>query len=289
MAQTKQIWTIQALLNWTINFFKQKGIESARLDAEVLLAHLLKKERIYLYVHFDEPMQEQELAVFREYVKRRAKHVPVAHIIGEKEFMGMKFKVTPDTLVPRPDTEILVENGIAELGRDNAAEIADIGTGSGAIILSMLADMPKAKGCAVDISAKALAVARENADSLGVSGRCEFSEGDLFAPLAGRVFDAVVSNPPYIPASDIAGLEDDVKKYEPLTALTDGGDGLSFYRRLFSEGRGFVKDGGMMAVEIGIHQSAQVRAIAEQSGWRDVKVVKDYAGIDRVVIAWKRN
>lgn len=289
MAQMKRIWTIQSLLNWTINFFKQKGIESARLDAEVLLAHLLKKERIYLYVHFDEPMQEQELAAFREYVKRRAQHVPVAHIIGEKEFMGLKFKVTPATLVPRPDTEILVENAIAELGKDSAAEIADIGTGSGAVILSMLVNMPKAKGCTVDISPEALAVARENADSLEVSDRCEFFEGDLFAPLGGRVFDAVVSNPPYIPQQDIAGLEDDVRKYEPLTALTDGGDGLSFYRRLFSEGRVFVKDGGMMAVEIGIHQSAQVRAIAEQSGWQDVKIVKDYAGIDRVVIAWKRN
>ena len=289
MAQMKGIWTIQSLLNWTINFFKQKGIESARLDAEVLLAHLLKKERIYLYVHFDEPMQEQELAAFREYVKRRAQHVPVAHIIGEKEFMGLKFKVTPATLVPRPDTEILVENAVAELGKDSAAEITDIGTGSGAVILSMLVNMPKAKGCTVDISPEALAVARENADSLEVSDRCEFFEGDLFAPLDGRVFDAIVSNPPYIPQKDIAGLEDDVKKYEPLTALTDGGDGLGFYRRLFSEGRAFVKDGGMMAVEIGIHQSAQVRDIAEQNGWQDVKIVKDYAGIDRVVIAWKRN
>lgn len=289
MAQMKRIWTIQSLLNWTINFFKQKGIESARLDAEVLLAHLLKKERIYLYVHFDEPMQEQELAAFREYVKRRAQHVPVAHIIGEKEFMGLKFKVSPATLVPRPDTEILVENAIAELGKDSAAEIADIGTGSGAVILSMLVNMPKSKGCTVDISPEALAVARENADSLEVSDRCEFFEGDLFAPLGGRVFDAVVSNPPYIPQKDIAGLEDDVKKYEPIAALTDGGDGLSFYRRLFSEGGAYVKEGGLMAVEIGIHQSSAVRKIAEENGWHNIKVIKDYAGIDRVVIAWKRN
>ncbi len=285
----KQVWTISSLLNWTVNFFKQKGIESARLDAEVLLSHLLKKERIYLYVHFDEPMQEQELAQFREYVKRRAQHVPVAHIIGEKEFMGLMFKVTPATLIPRPDTEILVESAITELGKNNATKIADIGTGSGAIILSMLANMPKAEGCTVDISADALKVARENADRLQAADRCEFFQGDLFAPLGGRVFDAVVSNPPYIPQSDIAGLEDDVKKYEPIAALTDGGDGLSFYRRLFAEGRAYVKDGGFMAVEIGIHQSEAVQKIAEENGWHDIKIIKDYAGIDRVVIAWKQN
>ena len=289
MTQTKTQWTIRALLNWTINYFKTKGIESARLDAEVLLAHLLHKDRIYLYVHFDEPMQENELSVFREYVKQRAMHKPVAYIIGEKEFMGLPFKVTPSVLIPRPDTEILVENVISQLNKDDAVEIADIGTGSGAIILSLLANLKQAHGCGVDISDEALAVAQQNAAALEVSERCELLSGDLFEPLQGRTFDVVVSNPPYIPKEDMAGLDDDVKKYEPVSALTDGGDGLSYYRRLFAEGMNYLRDDGFMAVEIGIYEAAAVSDIAEQNGWRDIKIIKDYAGIDRVVMAWKQN
>ena len=227
--EKKDVWTISSLLNWTVNYFKSKNIESARLDAEVLLSHVLGQERIYLYVHFDEPMEKAELSKFREYVKKRAQHMPVAYIIGEKEFMGLPFKVTPDTLIPRPDTEILVENVLANADNQGAVKIADIGTGSGAIILSLLANLPKAQGKTVDIAAKAVEVAKENAQSLQVADRCEFFVGDLFAPFAesGDKFDIIVSNPPYIPQADIATLEADVRAYEPVSALTDGGDGLT--------------------------------------------------------------
>lgn len=287
--EKKDVWTISSLLNWTVNYFKSKNIESARLDAEVLLSHVLGQERIYLYVHFDEPMQQDELNKFREYVKKRAQHVPVAYIIGEREFMGLPFKVTPDTLIPRPDTEILVENVLANVDKNKEMMIADIGTGSGAIILSLLANLPNAAGKTVDIAPKAIEVAKENAVNLQVDDRCEFFTGDLFAPLQDDKFDVIVSNPPYIPQKDIAGLEDDVKAYEPVSALTDGGDGLSYYRRLLGEGRAYLKENGFIALEIGIYQSKAVKRMAEENGWKNIKVIKDYAGIDRVVLAWNVN
>lgn len=287
--EKKDVWTISSLLNWTVNYFKSKNIESARLDAEVLLSHVLGQERIYLYVHFDEPMEQAELGKFREYVKKRAQHVPVAYIIGEKEFMGLPFKVTPDTLIPRPDTEILVENVLANLAEDETVQIVDIGTGSGAIILSLLANLPKARGKTVDIAVKAVEVAKENAVRLQVADRCEFLVGDLFAPLQDSKFDVIVSNPPYIPQKDIATLEADVRAYEPVSALTDGGDGLSYYRRLLAEGKRYLKENGFIALEIGIHQAKAVKRIALDNGWRNIKIIKDYAGIDRVVLAWNVN
>ena len=287
--EKKDVWTISSLLNWTVNYFKSKNIQSARLDAEVLLSHVLRQERIYLYVHFDEPMEQNELNKFREYVKKRAQHVPIAYIIGEREFMGLPFKVTKDTLIPRPDTEILVENVLNNVDKDKEIEIVDIGTGSGAIILSLLVNLPKAQGKTVDISSKAIEVAKENAVNLQVNDRCEFFVGDLFAPLNDNKFDVIVSNPPYIPQKDIATLEDDVKEYEPVSALTDGGDGLSYYRRLLSEGKAYIKENGFIALEIGIYQSNDVKQIAMDNGWKNIKIIKDYAGIDRVVLAWNVN
>ena len=287
--EKKDVWTINSLLNWTVNYFKSKNIQSARLDAEVLLSHVLRQERIYLYVHFDEPMEQNELSKFREYVKKRAQHVPIAYIIGEREFMGLPFKVTKDTLIPRPDTEILVENVLNNVDKDKEIEIVDIGTGSGAIILSLLVNLPNAQGKTVDISSKAIEVAKENAVNLQVNDRCEFFVGDLFAPLNGNKFDLIVSNPPYIPQKDIATLEDDVKEYEPVSALTDGGDGLSYYRRLLSEGKAYIKENGFIALEIGIYQSNDVKQIAMDNGWKNIKIIKDYAGIDRVVLAWNVN
>lgn len=287
--EKKDVWTISSLLNWTVNYFKSKNIQSARLDAEVLLSHVLRQERIYLYVHFDEPMEQNELNKFREYVKKRAQHVPIAYIIGEREFMGLPFKVTKDTLIPRPDTEILVENVLNNVDKDKEIEIVDIGTGSGAIILSLLVNLSKAQGKTVDISSKAIEVAEENAVNLQVNDRCEFFVGDLFVPLNGSKFDVIVSNPPYIPQKDIATLEDDVKEYEPVSALTDGGDGLSYYRRLLSEGKAYIKENGFIALEIGIYQSEDVKQIAMDNGWKNIKIIKDYAGIDRVVLAWNVN
>ena len=283
----QELWTIGRILKWTEQYFKEKGIESPRLDAEVLLSHILGRERIYLYVHFDEPLEPAELARYREAIKQRVQRVPVAYIIGEKEFMGLTFKVTADTLVPRPDTEILVQAAVERLrARGETPRFADIGTGSGAICLSILHFLPKAQADTVDISPAARAVAEENAAALGASDRVTFHTGDLLAPLAGQCYDAILSNPPYIPDGDIAALAPEVRLKEPRTALAGGKDGLDFYRRLTADAPAHLKDGGFLAVEVGIHQAAPVAALAVPSFSR-TEILKDYAGIERVVIAWK--
>lgn len=282
----QELWTIGRILKWTEQYFKQKNIESPRLDAEVLLSHILGRERIYLYVHFDEPLEPTELARYREAIKQRVQRVPVAYIIGEKEFMGLTFKVTADTLVPRPDTEILVQAAVERLrARGEAPRFADIGTGSGAICLSVLHFLPKAQADTVDISPAARAIAEENAAALEVADRVTFHTGDLLAPLAGS-YDAILSNPPYIPDDDIAALAPEVRLKEPHTALAGGKDGLDFYRRLTADAPALLKDGGFLALEVGIHQAAPVAAFAVPSFSR-TEILKDYAGIERVVIAWK--
>lgn len=282
----QKLWTIGRILKWTEQYFKQKNIESPRLDAEVLLSHILGRERIYLYVHFDEPLEPTELARYREAIKQRVQRVPVAYIIGEKEFMGLTFKVTADTLVPRPDTEILVQAAVERLrARGEAPRFADIGTGSGAICLSVLHFLPKAQADTVDISPAARAIAEENAAALEVADRVTFHTGDLLAPLAGS-YDAILSNPPYIPDDDIAALAPEVRLKEPHTALAGGKDGLDFYRRLTADAPALLKDGGFLALEVGIHQAAPVAALAVPSFSR-TEILKDYAGIERVVIAWK--
>ena len=283
----QELWTIGRILKWTEQYFKEKGIESPRLDAEVLLSHILGRERIYLYVHFDEPLEPAELARYREAIKQRVQRVPIAYIIGEKEFMGLTFKVTEDTLVPRPDTEILVQAAIERLrARGDAPRFADIGTGSGAICLSVLHFLPKAQADTVDISPAARAIAEENAAALEVADRVTFHTGDLLAPLAGQCYDAILSNPPYIPDGDIAALAPEVRLKEPHTALAGGKDGLDFYRHLMADAPALLKDGGFLAVEVGIHQAAPVAALAVPSFSR-TEILKDYAGIERVVIAWK--
>ena len=298
-----EIWTIGRILKWTENFFKEKGIESPRLDAEVLLGHVLEKERIYLYVHFDEPLQPQELADYREAIKQRIRRVPVAYIIGKREFMGLTFHVTEDTLVPRPDTEILVQAAIERLKKMSGAEeahpvhFADIGTGTGAICLSVLHYLPQATADTVDISEAARKVAEENAEALDVKGRVTFYTGDLLAPLASQDgaasgkarYDAILSNPPYIPDADIEGLAPEVRCKEPRTALSGGADGLDFYRRLVADSPALLKDDGFLAVEVGIHQAQDVAKMAAQSGsFARTEVIKDYGGIERVVVAWKK-
>jgi release factor glutamine methyltransferase len=291
MAENNQIWTIGRILKWTEEYFGQKGVESPRLDAEVMLSHVLGKQRIYLYVHFDEPLQAEELAAYRTMIKQRIDRVPVAYILGEKEFMGLTFKVTPDTLVPRPDTEILVQAAVDRLKQwtDADVRLADIGTGSGAICLSVLSMLDNIVADTVDISSAARAVAEENAAALGLSERVTFHTGDLLAPIRDQQFTAILSNPPYIPEADIQGLAPEVRCKEPMTALSGGKDGLDFYRRLCDEAPAMLTDDGFMAFEVGIHQATEVAQLAEASPLIvRTEILKDYAGIDRVVVAWRK-
>lgn len=288
-----KIWTIGRILKWTEQYFKDKGIESPCLDAEVLLAHVLEKQRIYLYVHFDEPLQPGELAAYREMIKKRVLRVPVAQILGEKEFMGLTFKVTADTLVPRPDTEILVQAAVDRLramAGEEPLRFADIGTGSGAICLSVLHYLAGTVADTVDISPAARAVAEENAASLGLADRVTFHTGDLLQPLSGISFVAILSNPPYIPEADIAKLAPEVRLKEPHTALSGGQDGLDFYRRLANEAPAMLVPGGFTAFEVGIHQAGDVATLLKANPLIDrTEILPDYAGIDRVVVGWRKN
>ena len=287
MSENGDIWTIGRILKWTEQYFGTKGVESPRLDAEVLLSHVLKKERIYLYVHFDQPLEAAELAAYKELIKQRVNHVPVAYLLGQKEFMGLTFKVTPATLIPRPDTEILVQAAVERLRGREKVSFADIGTGSGAICLSVLSFVPDSTAATVDISQEARAVAEENAKSLGLSERIEFFTGDLLEPVKDRKFTAILSNPPYIPEQDIEGLQAEVRCQEPYGALAGGKDGLDFYRRLCSEAPVLLDDDGFMAFEVGIGQAAKVAALAEENPLiARTEILKDLAGIERVVIAY---
>ena len=284
------VWTIMKILNWTKQYFEAKGVENPRLDAEVLLCAVLKCQRITLYVDFERPLSEEELATYREYVRRRGNFEPLAYILGERAFMRNTFKVNKATLVPRPETELLVESLVRIaplLKREGDVKILDIGTGSGAIIVSLLDYLPNAKGVGVDISVDALIVAKENSEKIGVTGRIGFVRSDVFSKLPlEKKFDIIVSNPPYIPAGDIAGLDKDVQQ-EPRGALDGGADGLDFYRRITAEAMGHMAEEGVLAFEIGIGQAAAVQQLCLDAGFVKTAVRKDYAGIERMVFAVK--
>lgn len=283
-------WTIIKILDWTKQYFADKGLENPRLDAEVLLCAVLQCQRIKLYVDFERPLDSEELATYKNYVQRRAQHEPLAYILGHREFMRNDFKVTPATLVPRPETELLVESitkAVPFFKPEGEVKILDIGTGSGAIIVSLLDYLPNAKGVGIDISVDALVVAKENAENIGVKERCGFVRSDIFSriPLEKK-FDIIVSNPPYIPAADIATLAKDVQK-EPRGALDGGADGLDFYRRIVTEAMEHMEEEGLLAFEVGIHQSEFVAQMCREKGFVATAVRKDYAGIGRMVFAVK--
>ena len=284
------VWTIMKILNWTKQYFEAKGVENPRLDAEVLLCAVLKCQRITLYVDFERPLSEEELATYREYVRRRGNFEPLAYILGERAFMRNTFKVNKATLVPRPETELLVESLVRiapMLEREGDVKILDIGTGSGAIIVSLLDYLPNAKGVGVDISVDALIVAKENSEKIGVTGRIGFVRSDVFSKMPlEKKFDIIVSNPPYIPAGDIAGLDKDVQQ-EPRGALDGGADGLDFYRRITAEAMDHMAEEGVLAFEIGIGQAAAVQQLCLDAGFVKTAVRKDYAGIERMVFAVK--
>lgn len=281
---------IKELLDTTVEYFKKYGLKEPRLDAEVLLAHVLKKERIQLYVDFDQPLNESELAEYRQLVCLRARHHPVAYLLGKKEFMSLEFIVNEDVLIPRPETEELVENIIEYCKNCNLAgpNIVDVGTGSGAIAVSLAHYIEGARVLAIDISPGALKVARENIARYELGDRIKVMEGDLLTPLIWLNkdnVDIVVSNPPYIDQEGMANLSPEVRM-EPELALSGGIDGLDYYRRLIPQALKVLKDDGLLALEIGYDQAAAVRELFDAS-WSKVEAKKDYSGHDRMVFAWK--
>lgn len=279
------VWTIREILKWTANYLHSKGVSTPRLDAEVLLAHALQKDRLYLYMNMERPLSPIERASYREMVTQRANRAPCALIVGSKEFWSMEFKITPGTLIPRPETETLVERAIELLIDNPAPLILELGVGSGAVCVSLAKEIPGAHIIAVDISPKALECAGINIEKYDLNNRIRLIYGDLFDPIAeSGEFDLIVSNPPYIPTLDIDGLEREIKENEPLEALDGGHDGLDIIRRILLGGAKRLKAGGALAMEIGDSQEAGAKRIMESTkAYGNILSHKDLAGKVRVI------
>jgi release factor glutamine methyltransferase len=274
-------WTILSVLSWTQGRFAERRLPTPRLDAEVLLAHVLRKDRVGLYTHFDQPLQGDELAAYRELIKRRLGGEPVAYLVGKKEFRSLELEVDPRVLVPRPDTEAVVELALACVGE--TPRIVDVGTGSGAIALALKKERPQATVLAIDRSPEAAEVARKNAQRLNLA--IDVVVGDLLQPVEG-MFDLVISNPPYIPSAEISSLPPEVRR-EPVLALDGGQDGLDVVRRLVKEAGSRLNPGGVLALEVGAGQAPQVAALMKDGGLRDIRVEKDLGGIERAVAGFR--
>jgi release factor glutamine methyltransferase len=323
------VWTVRRLLTWTTGHFEKKGVDSPRLTSEILLAHVLKLNRVRLYVDLDRPLEKSELTELRALIEKRAGGTPTQYLVGHKEFYNRRFRVDARVLIPRPETELLVDHVLqalpkapakvpaaptAEGAADGAPEdgdapaaaapapaasppaapppaapppaprVLDVCTGSGCIAVTVAAERPLAQVWATDLSEGACALARENAEALGVGGRLAVLQGDLFAPLPPDArFDVVVSNPPYIATGELAGLQLEVRQ-EPRLALDGGPDGLALVRRVVEGARERLVPGGLLAMEIGEDQGAAVHALLTAAGYAQVRVAKDLERRDRFAL-----
>lgn len=283
-------WTVARLLGWTRGYFQQHGVESPRLCAEILLAHAMGCERIELYTRHETTPGESVLQAYRAAVKEVAGGKPIAYLTGTKEFFSLAFRVTPDVLIPRPETEVLVER-VIHLGRHDEAKIQsilDVGTGSGCIAVALAKNLPDVSIFASDVSEAALDVARGNAETHGVLDRIDFRAGDLFEPWQDTRFDVIVSNPPYIGESEAPSLPANVRDYEPHAALFAGDDGLDIVRRLVAEAHQHLNAGGHVLIEMAYNQSGAVRALLDESSWSDIVTYRDDLRHERVAHARRR-
>jgi release factor glutamine methyltransferase len=279
-------WTVLDVVRWTTARFVERSIGTPRLDAELLVAHVLSLPRLQLYVQFERVLTPEELAALRDLIKRRQAGESVAYLTGRKEFWKLEFAVDARVLVPRPDTETLVEEAVARLSTSGepggtVPRIADVGTGSGALAITLAKQRADAAVFASDVSAPALEVARANAERLAAA--VTFVEGDLAAPLAAHApFSLIVANLPYIPAGELATLPPDVRT-EPALALDGGADGLDLVRRLVADASALLAPGGALALEIGAGQAEATRALLQSAGFADIQTRRDLAGVERVV------
>ncbi|SHI94820.1 [protein release factor]-glutamine N5-methyltransferase [Malonomonas rubra DSM 5091] len=278
MAET---WTLLRLLRWTTDYFGEKGIDNPRLDAELVLAHVLKLDRVGLYLNFERPLNADELDAIRPLVKRRGQREPLQYLTGQTEFWSLPFEVTPAVLIPRGDTEILVEEALNHADAANGS-LLDVGTGSGAIAISLATELADWQVTALDISSDALEVAARNAEKNGVARQMQFLQADL-AELPQQQYDLIVSNPPYIARDEWDELMPEVRCFEPQQALLAAGNGLDCYRKLAAQARSRLQPGGWLLVEIGFRQAENVSQLFRDAGLQDVFVRDDYAGQPRVV------
>ncbi len=278
----EQRWTVGSLVAWAADDFRARGIEKPRLDAEVIVGFVLGLSRTQIIIDAQRPLEPTELARLRGLVKRRRAREPVAYLRGEREFYGRTFRVDKRVLVPRPDTEILVEVALARSRAWSlSARVLDLCTGSGCVAITLARQRPTTQVRATDISADALDVARDNALRLGAYN-VSFAQGDLFASARGQ-YELITANPPYIPSGDIATLQADVRDHEPRLALDGGADGLDFVRRIVDDAPTHLVPGGVLALEIGAGEAADTAKILADRGFAQIEVAKDYGQIERVV------
>lgn len=284
-------WTIQKLLNWITGYLTQKGVDSPRLSGELLLCHVLKLERIQLYTFFDRVVEKPQLETLRELVKRGGEHEPIAYLVGRCEFYSLSLAITRNCLIPRPETELLVERAVHFLRKRSGPQaVLDMCTGSGCIAAAIAKNVPNSQIVATDICDAALSVAAKNIEALKLGERVRLLCGDLFDPvvkgLDAAAFDVIVSNPPYVSEAEYETLDKNVKDYEPKKALLAGVDGLDVYRRIIARASEFLKADGALMLEIGYAQGVAVKELLDQvGGFRQVRVEKDLANNDRVITA----
>ena len=280
--------TIAECLRAATAVLAEAGVDSARLDARLLLGEVLGRDAGWLFNHGDDSLDEKSEAAFAALIGRRRERQPMSLILGRREFWSLDFTVTRDTLAPRPDSETLIEAVLAELpDRTQPLSLLDLGTGTGCLILALLSELPKARGTAVDIDPATLAVATGNAERLGLSGRASFVRSNWFEKIDGR-FDVILSNPPYIKSDDIAGLDPEVARFEPIGALDGGADGLDAYRFLISGADKYLTEEGLIAFEVGAGQAPDVAALLAKAGFASCSIHRDLAGIERSVMARRR-
>ena len=296
MPEHREAWTVRRLLEWTTPFFTRREVESPRLSAELLLAHVLKVPRIKLYTDYERVLADRDLAAYKALVQRAAEHEPIAYLTGTAHFFNLEFEVNRDVLIPRPDTETLVEN-VLQLARHQsgmeAPRVLDLCTGSGCVAAAIAHHLKSATVLATDISEGAVVVARRNIERLGLAGRVVVEQGDLYDALSKVVdvqpFNLIVSNPPYIPTGKLEALDRNVRDYEPIRALDGGLDGTAIHRRILSGAAERLIPGGRIYLEIGYDQGELARDIASgHNEFEDVKILKDYSGNDRVLTARKK-
>jgi release factor glutamine methyltransferase len=296
MSTVSDTWTVKRILEWTTGFFTRKNVDAPRLSAELLLAHVLSAPRIKLYTNYDRVLTEKDLAAYRGLVQRAVEQEPVAYLTGKAHFFNLEFEVTRDVLIPRPDTETIVENVLQFVRHQPGFEsprVLDLCTGSGCIAAAIAHHLKNSIVVATEISAAAVEVARKNIERLELSDRVQIAQGDLFEPLGGMVdahnFQLIVANPPYIASKTLETLDKSVRDFEPLQALDGGDDGLDFHRRILQKSPDHLLEKGRLFLEIAFDQGeAAEQLAAEFDSYEDVKIVKDYGGRDRVLSLRKK-
>ena len=284
-------WTIQKLLSWVTEYFTGKGVDSPRLSAEWLLCYVIGIKRIELYTQFNKVVGQEQLSQLHELVKRAGTHEPIAYLTGKKEFYSLEFEITKDCLIPRPETELLVECAIEFLRTRNSEQfICDLCTGSGCVAIAIARNFADCRIVATDISDAALAIAEKNVAKHGLMNRIKLLQGDLFEPVIAGLgparFDLIVCNPPYVSEPDYEKLAPNVKDFEPKSALTAGQDGLDIIKKIIADANQHLKPTGTLMLEIGNEQGNAVCNLLETSGYfGTVKIEKDYSNLDRVAIA----